>query len=60
MYSKQMLIKLLKITESYCINSNYCTSNPYSNRLNKLYGPIRDLSNFESFTMTYCDKLLLL
>ena len=60
MYSKQMLIKLLKITESYCIKSNYCTSNPYSNRLNKFYGPMHNLSNFESLTMTYCDKLLLL
>ena len=26
MYSKQILIKLLKITEIYCINSNYCLS----------------------------------
>jgi hypothetical protein len=60
MYSKQILIKLLKITERYCINSNYCTINSHSNRLHTSYGPIHDLSNFESFTMTYCDKLLLL
>ncbi len=60
MYSNQKGSNYWKLLKDAVPTVITALSIPIAIDFHKLYGPIRDLSNFESFTMTYCDKLLLL